>query len=195
MSLGDAIGKAIKVDDTTLKREIGYYASVLVEVDLAHIVPHRVLVKSKYGCFEQEIQISKIPSLCSHCKVVGHLVTECRVMRKENIENDKSETIPTIVHRKIWRMKEKKQRHIGFDICQSPKSQLPTEVVNEGLTYDEIVDVVITPAEKCIESVTEYGNPSANCFSGSIESTEEFPSLSTENLVKVSTSIPSLLNE
>ncbi|XP_026419398.1 uncharacterized protein LOC113315319 [Papaver somniferum] len=73
MSLGDTFGRAIKVDETTLKREVGYYASVLVEVDLANNIPHHVLVKSKYGSFEQEVQIPKLPSFCSHCKVVGHL--------------------------------------------------------------------------------------------------------------------------
>ncbi|XP_026436382.1 uncharacterized protein LOC113334259 [Papaver somniferum] len=83
MSLGDAIGRAIKVDETSLKREVGYYASVLVEVDLANKVHNQVLVKTKYGSFEQEVHIPKIPSFCSHCKVVGHLITECRVQQKE----------------------------------------------------------------------------------------------------------------
>ncbi|XP_026383325.1 uncharacterized protein LOC113278793 [Papaver somniferum] len=85
MSLGDAIGRDIKVDETTLKREISYYTSVLIEVDLANNVPHHVLVTTKYGCFEKEIQIPKIPGFCSHFKVMGHLVTECRMMRKENL--------------------------------------------------------------------------------------------------------------
>ncbi|XP_026428911.1 uncharacterized protein LOC113324841 [Papaver somniferum] len=47
MSLGDTFGRAIKVDETTLKKEVGYYASVLVEVDLANNIPNHVLVKSK----------------------------------------------------------------------------------------------------------------------------------------------------
>ncbi|XP_026419633.1 uncharacterized protein LOC113315587 [Papaver somniferum] len=32
MSMGRAIGRPIQIDSTTLKREIGYYASILVEV-------------------------------------------------------------------------------------------------------------------------------------------------------------------
>ncbi|XP_026459325.1 uncharacterized protein LOC113359985 [Papaver somniferum] len=88
MSLGDAIGRAIKVDETSLKREVGYYASVLVEVDLPNTVPHHVLVKSKYGSFEQEVQIPKLPSFCSHCKVLGHLVTECRVLRSDPLQQE-----------------------------------------------------------------------------------------------------------
>ncbi|XP_026378663.1 uncharacterized protein LOC113273110 [Papaver somniferum] len=105
--MGDAIGRAIKVDDTTLKREVGYYANVLVEVDLARSVPHQVVVNSKYGSFEQEVQIPKLPKFCSHCKVVGHLVTECRVMRKESAqkveENDTYYAIP----KKVWKIKER----------------------------------------------------------------------------------------
>ncbi|XP_026430948.1 uncharacterized protein LOC113328071 [Papaver somniferum] len=98
ISMGDAIGRAIKVGDTTLKREVGYYASVLVEVDLEINVPHQIVVNSKYGSFEQEVQIPKLPKFCSHCKVVGHLVTECRVLRKEDAqeveENDNNYVIP-----------------------------------------------------------------------------------------------------
>ncbi|XP_026384059.1 uncharacterized protein LOC113279594 [Papaver somniferum] len=104
MSLGDAIGRAIKVDETSLKREVGYYASVLVEVDLANKVPNHVLVKTKYGSFEQEVQIPKIPSFCSHCKVVGHLITECRVHQKEQKQLDNVDEVPK-VQRKIWKLK------------------------------------------------------------------------------------------
>ncbi|XP_026459324.1 uncharacterized protein LOC113359984 [Papaver somniferum] len=81
MDLGERFGRAIKVDETTLKKEVGYYASVLVEVDLSRYIPNQIEVKSKYGSFTQEVQIPHIPKFCNHCKVVGHWVAECRSNR------------------------------------------------------------------------------------------------------------------
>ncbi|XP_026458459.1 uncharacterized protein LOC113358966 [Papaver somniferum] len=82
MSMGREIGRPIRVDPTTLKQEIGYYASILVEIDLSNEIPNKLVVESKYCKFEQDIRTSKLPKFCSKCKIVGHLVTECRVARK-----------------------------------------------------------------------------------------------------------------
>lgn len=47
MALEETVGRPIKDDEITLKREVGYYASVLVEVDLAKNIPNHVSVKTK----------------------------------------------------------------------------------------------------------------------------------------------------
>ncbi|XP_026383637.1 uncharacterized protein LOC113279146 [Papaver somniferum] len=78
LQMGSKLGRAIKVDEITLKREIGYYASVLGEIDLTKYIPSKVIVESKYGKFEHVIQLSKMPKFCHHCKIVGHLTAECR---------------------------------------------------------------------------------------------------------------------
>ncbi|XP_026459369.1 uncharacterized protein LOC113360032 [Papaver somniferum] len=88
--MGSAIGRPIRLDSTTLKKEIGYYASILVEIDLANDIPNKVVVESKYCKFEQEIRISRMPKFCNQCKIVGHLVTECRVARKDHVDKNKS---------------------------------------------------------------------------------------------------------
>ncbi|XP_026417152.1 uncharacterized protein LOC113312630 [Papaver somniferum] len=114
--MGNMIGRAIKVDETTLKKDIGYYASVLVEIDLAKFIPSKIWVESKYTKFEQAIHIPKLPKFCNHFQVIGHYVTEYRSKRSET-----SPTIPiqepTIEKpKKKWRPK-KPQEGIGFDIC------------------------------------------------------------------------------
>ncbi|XP_026383626.1 uncharacterized protein LOC113279137 [Papaver somniferum] len=47
MSMGIAIGRPIRFDSTTLKKEIGFYASILVEIDLSKDIPNKVVVESK----------------------------------------------------------------------------------------------------------------------------------------------------
>lgn len=81
LSIGKAIGRPIQVDETTLKREIGYYASVMVEVDLLKEIPDKIWIGTKYGGFYQDIKIPKVPKFCGHCKIVGHIESDCRVSR------------------------------------------------------------------------------------------------------------------
>ncbi|XP_026416712.1 uncharacterized protein LOC113312175 [Papaver somniferum] len=60
LNMGNSLGRSIKVDETTLKREIGYYASVLVEMDVSKFIPNKIRVESKYGSFEQRVHIPKV---------------------------------------------------------------------------------------------------------------------------------------
>ncbi|XP_026459989.1 uncharacterized protein LOC113360734 [Papaver somniferum] len=89
LQMGSKFGRANKVDEITLKREISYYASVLVEVDFAKFIPSKMVVEYKYGKFDQAMQILKKPIFCNHCFIIGHLTAECRVKRDEsqNTEN------------------------------------------------------------------------------------------------------------
>ncbi|XP_026398833.1 uncharacterized protein LOC113294666 [Papaver somniferum] len=54
MEMERALGRPIWVDETTLKKDIGYYASIYVEIDLAKVIPNKVWVETEYGKFEQE---------------------------------------------------------------------------------------------------------------------------------------------
>ncbi|XP_026435840.1 uncharacterized protein LOC113333631 [Papaver somniferum] len=119
MAMGNAIGRPIRIDEITLQKEIGYYASILVEVDLTNVVPNKVWVESKYGKFEQEVRASKIPKFCIHCKTIGHNVAECRTYRKGKTQ----EVAPK---QQKWGYTPKKiQQHsvIGFDICNTPANE------------------------------------------------------------------------
>ncbi|XP_026384019.1 uncharacterized protein LOC113279544 [Papaver somniferum] len=140
MSMGREIGRPIHVDATTLKKEIGYYASILVEIDLANVIPNKVVFESKYCNFEQETRVSKFPKFCSQCKIVGHLVTECRVARKEHQQRGKNNN----VHIAQWRYTPKKvsvQNPGGFDICfPSSSSKILCPIKDsEEVTSDKLM--------------------------------------------------------
>lgn len=101
------------VDETTLKRKIGYYASVLVEID------HNKSIPGKYGGFSQKIQIPKLPKFCTRCKVVGDYVDGCRVKRNENVQKEGEMKIRSTVANRYRRKNENKEdskMSIGFDI-------------------------------------------------------------------------------
>ncbi|KAF9594178.1 hypothetical protein IFM89_028835 [Coptis chinensis] len=83
MSMGKTIGYPIGVDKHTLERDYGFYVSVLVDVDISKPIPTQIWVEKEEGIsFVQDNEVVKMPKYCGHCKSVGHLVTECRVLRR-----------------------------------------------------------------------------------------------------------------
>lgn len=111
MDTGKALGKHVKVNDVTLKRKIGYYASVLVEVDLNKSTPEKVWVKTKYGGFSQRVQKSKVPKFCNHCKVIGHYVAEFRIKKKETTQKERMQESENKEGSRSRRRHENKRRY------------------------------------------------------------------------------------
>lgn len=79
MVLGKGLGTPIGVDQRTINREYGYFANVLVDIDLSKPVPSMVKVREEGGVeFSQPVEIPKLPAFCNHCKLVGHLIMQCK---------------------------------------------------------------------------------------------------------------------
>ncbi|XP_026428972.1 uncharacterized protein LOC113324912 [Papaver somniferum] len=102
MNIGKALGRPVKVDETTLKKEARYYANILVEMDLAKQIPSKICVKSKYGIFGQAVNIPNRPKFCYHCKIVGHYTGECRNKSREQ-ESSSSGAFPALSVEKLLR--------------------------------------------------------------------------------------------
>ncbi|XP_026383716.1 uncharacterized protein LOC113279231 [Papaver somniferum] len=109
-------------------------------MDLANEIPSKIIVESKYGKFEQAVNIPNLPKFCYHCKIVGHLTAECRNKRREYEEKKKGDNaVYPVETKKVWRKitpKKKQQDTSGFDICYSanevgeastPASQVPVK--------------------------------------------------------------------
>ncbi|KAF9590682.1 hypothetical protein IFM89_036174 [Coptis chinensis] len=89
MAMGRCIGYPIGIDKTTAARDFGFYASVLVDLDLSKPIPSQIIVEVPDGQdFVQEIELSRLPKFCSHCKTIGHLMSDCKSLQKE-IRNEK----------------------------------------------------------------------------------------------------------
>ncbi|XP_026436576.1 uncharacterized protein LOC113334563 [Papaver somniferum] len=149
MNICRSFGNPVKVDETTLKKEMGYYARVLVETDLSKAIPSKVQAETKYCSFEQAVQIPNIPKFCSHFSVIGHYVTECRYKRKEKIpQQDNPVLVKTT---KVWRKVNNKQKNKGFDICFTAEELVAMKTSSHqefpGLTVDQVIqDVNSSPS-------------------------------------------------
>ncbi|KAF6168177.1 hypothetical protein GIB67_011562 [Kingdonia uniflora] len=76
MALGRTMGTPIHVDRT--HSNFGYFAKVLVDIDLAEPIPNKVLVEVEDGDFWQKVELGSLPKFRPHCKMVGHNLSECR---------------------------------------------------------------------------------------------------------------------
>ncbi|KAL5701952.1 hypothetical protein ACHQM5_027231 [Ranunculus cassubicifolius] len=93
MMIARGIGYPMQIDERTLKRDFGYFAQILVDVDFANPILEQVMVRVPIigerpaKDFWQTVLIPKYPKLCSHCKVVGHLVHDCTLLNKDPTSN------------------------------------------------------------------------------------------------------------
>ncbi|XP_026419801.1 uncharacterized protein LOC113315757 [Papaver somniferum] len=186
MTMGTAIRRSSRVDDTTLKKEIGYYASILVEVDLSKANPNKVWIESKYGKFEQAVRVYNVPKFCNHCKMIGYYVAECRIKRREQAQKEKTHDVPPQQH---WRYTPKKapaKPVVGFDIFPPPQQNIQ----GEQFSQEAVSNNILIPFNRQLETIDEDNM----CFSGSLDSTQEFPQLSVEKLLEFGSSIPPIHN-
>ncbi|KAF6156530.1 hypothetical protein GIB67_011331 [Kingdonia uniflora] len=63
--------------------EFGYFAKVLVDINLAEPIPSKILVEVEDGDFWQRVELGATPKFCSHCKIIGHTFAECRVIKEQ----------------------------------------------------------------------------------------------------------------
>jgi hypothetical protein len=75
------VGKPICTDQLTASRGRISYARVLVEVDAAKELVKEVSFKLPDGLmFHQDIEYDFSPKFCSHCKMIGHSLHDCKAI-------------------------------------------------------------------------------------------------------------------
>ncbi|XP_026397175.1 uncharacterized protein LOC113291910 [Papaver somniferum] len=133
------LGDLVKFDETTLNYDNGYYARVLVNIDLARKIPSKLWIKTKFGGFMQQVILIKPPKFCNHCKIVGHLQIECRA-KKEGDSNQQVQSTPKFIPKTNPPEEAQKgastnstEQNGGshspttrekFDICETPVTQI-----------------------------------------------------------------------
>ncbi|CAA0827136.1 Zinc knuckle (CCHC-type) family protein, partial [Striga hermonthica] len=76
--IASCVGKPISTDKLTTTRARRNYARVLVELDLSKDQTLSFPVNAKDGVlFEQKVEYEYVPHYCSHCKYIGHSLSNC----------------------------------------------------------------------------------------------------------------------
>ncbi|XP_059306501.1 uncharacterized protein LOC132057943 [Lycium ferocissimum] len=85
--IGSLIGKPIMVDQNIEKKKGLSFARLLVEVDIASMLPDKIFFKNERGdLVEQLVKYDWKPTLCSYCQKYGHMEDQCR--KKKGQENN-----------------------------------------------------------------------------------------------------------
>ncbi|XP_026435524.1 uncharacterized protein LOC113333228 [Papaver somniferum] len=142
-TISRALGNPVKVDTATLNYDSGYYARVLVEINLAKSIPNKLWIKTKFGGFIQKILLTNLPKFCPNCKIVGHTQNECKSQKKSTTDSPvkKVEVNSGKIHESSPKAVMEK-----FDICETPviHIHIPTSKGQKSipLTPEKILQLV-----------------------------------------------------
>ena len=82
ITIASLVGIPQAIDPSTMAFLFGHYARIQVEVDLHNSLPPRLLVEREGYSFEVPVTYENVPAFCTHCGNIGHLVGECRTLKK-----------------------------------------------------------------------------------------------------------------
>lgn len=70
------------IDPNTKDFVFSHFARIQVEVDLLHTLHQKLLIEGESYSFKVLVTYESIPKLCMHCHIIGHLMGECRSLKK-----------------------------------------------------------------------------------------------------------------
>lgn len=77
-AIARGIDVPLSLDDATTNRNLGHYARVLIDIDLANPLRDEILVERHGFAFFIGIQYERLPLFCSSYKVIGHSLENCK---------------------------------------------------------------------------------------------------------------------
>jgi len=76
--IANAVGTPIDIDGPTRNHTFGYYARILVDIDLSKRTYDEILVEREGFAFKVEVQYERRPLFCHHYYSIGHNVSSFR---------------------------------------------------------------------------------------------------------------------
>ncbi|KAM2953591.1 hypothetical protein FF1_031959 [Malus domestica] len=81
MEIARGVGTPLQLDHATREKLYGYYARILVDVDLSADLPSTIMVEREQHGFSVDIIYENLPPTCGHCGVIGHNTNKCRHLK------------------------------------------------------------------------------------------------------------------
>lgn len=81
------IGMPLRYDQATLNGDFGYYARILVDIDLSSPPPDSIMIERDEVKFFVYIEYENLPAFCSNCSGIGHVPLNCRALRPKDYES------------------------------------------------------------------------------------------------------------
>jgi len=83
-SIIKGLGTPLYLDENTMRKKKGMFARVLVDIDMLSSLHNQLLVERPYYTFVVGVEYEWLPPFCSHCKMIGHELAQCRVIHDQS---------------------------------------------------------------------------------------------------------------
>jgi hypothetical protein len=90
-AIENKLGKYVKTSEATLKGRYTSYARICIEMDVSGALLEAINLEFREEEWIQNIDYEQIPFRCRRCHEHGHLIRECLIIKKEEVENTKQQ--------------------------------------------------------------------------------------------------------
>lgn len=77
------MGFPLLIDQATIMREVGHFARVLVNIDLAQTLPSYVLLDTDDGSIDLSVSYEHMLEFCTACNTIGHGISTCWFLERQ----------------------------------------------------------------------------------------------------------------
>ena len=77
-----SLGTPLSLDENIMKKNTGMFARVLIDIDMLSTLPDHIWVERPDYAFVAGVEYEWLPPFCSHCKMIGHELAQCRVIHE-----------------------------------------------------------------------------------------------------------------
>ncbi|XP_068497675.1 uncharacterized protein [Phaseolus vulgaris] len=82
-SIIKGLGTPLSLDENIMRKKKGMFARVLVDINMLSPLPDHLLVERSDYTFVVGVEYEWLPPFCSHCKMIGHELAQCRVIHDQ----------------------------------------------------------------------------------------------------------------
>ncbi|XP_024163836.1 uncharacterized protein LOC112170762 [Rosa chinensis] len=156
MEIARGVGTPLQIDKATRERQFGYFARVLIDVDLAGDLPPTLMVERETHCFPIEVVYENV---CTHCGRVGHMVDQCRFLKSSNKEQNAQEQKvvkkPSRIGRQEYRPKTAVNNVSEQNLDTTPQVQHSPEVANHDQITKFAEDVLTEAVDQELDCIAD----------------------------------------
>ncbi|KAJ4712784.1 DUF4283 domain protein [Melia azedarach] len=101
MTIARGVGIPLQIDQATREKKYGFYAQILVEVDLSKPLLDIVTVELPDYGFDVKVHYENLPTRCNICNRFGHAEHQCRHGQIQNNHNTQKNSEPKKIYKPV----------------------------------------------------------------------------------------------
>ncbi|XP_050222822.1 uncharacterized protein LOC126672915 [Mercurialis annua] len=134
------IGIPLRIDAATANGELGHFARVLIDVDLASELLNQLLIERVGKSFFIDVIYEHLPNFCHSCKSIGHLPSQCRSRRSfVQEELKKTEEVKRNKNSELKKQWVPKSAAMEASDDVQPDTEKLADIIPVVITHDDVI--------------------------------------------------------